>query len=162
MEFIKTPSFWCPHVGRAACNNFGTRTIELTVGAPRNPPFSFSLFPPLPPYAHTSVSLTFFIFLLYFLLTLFPPFFVFLSFLFLFAFLFFSFSFLSSHFLSTNFFPFLLFFFSLFLFLFVFLFSSSWTCIDRMSKETISSSLPHSTCVVHTFPSFIPYFLFLL
>ena len=112
---------------------------------PRNPPFSFSLLPHLPPYAHTAVSLTFFLFLLYFLRTLFPHFFVFLSFLFLFAFLFFSFSFLSSSFLSTNYFPFLLFFFSLFLFLFVFLFSSSWTCIDRMSKEAISSSLPHST-----------------
>ena len=29
MEFVKTPSFWFPHVSHAACTNFSLRTIEL-------------------------------------------------------------------------------------------------------------------------------------
>ena len=29
MEFVETPSFWCPHVDRAACTKFSTRTVEL-------------------------------------------------------------------------------------------------------------------------------------
>ena len=153
MELVETSSFWCPHVGRAACNKFSTQTVELRPLERREIllflsliffPFPFSFLPSF------SFPLSFYEFLFFFL-----------SFLFFLIFSF-SLSFLSSHFLSTNSFPFLLFFFSLFLFLFVFIFSSSLICIDRMSKEAISSSLPHSTCVVHTFPSFIPYFLFLL
>ena len=29
MEFVETPSFWYPHVDRAACTNFSTETVKL-------------------------------------------------------------------------------------------------------------------------------------
>ena len=45
MEFVETPSFWCPHIDRAACNNFSTRTVELRPTNRREIlPFSFSSF----------------------------------------------------------------------------------------------------------------------
>ena len=87
MEVVETPTFWCPHVERAACTNFSPRTVEL------RPPESREIFPF--PFSSFSFSFpfslrTFFFFLFVFFFS-FP---YFLSF-----FLFFSFS----HFISFPF-----------------------------------------------------------
>ena len=77
LEFVKTPTFWRPHVDPAACTNFSTRTFERRPPETREIflfPFLLSPFPPFSLYG-------------------FFPFFSFLSFFF--AFLFF-FSFLIS------------------------------------------------------------------
>ena len=43
MEFVETPSFWCPHVDRTTCTNFSTRTVEFRPSEGREIlPFSFS------------------------------------------------------------------------------------------------------------------------
>ena len=145
MEFVETPSFWCPHVDRAACNNFRTRTVEL------QPSENRAIFP--------------FPFLLPFLSLFFSPFlstnsFPLVSFFpFLFAFLFFLY--LSFHFLLTSFsHSFLLTFSSLLHFL-----SSLWSNIDRMGQRR--KFPPHFlmpfNVVLNFLPfSFISYFLFLI
>ena len=115
MEFVETPSFWYPHVDRAACTNFSTRTVELRPSERREIlpflslisfpfPFSFLLsFPFSFPFLHE--------FFLFFSFS--HPFF---------------FSFFSSHFIFSSF----LFSHSLLLiFLFLFLFRIT---IDRMVK----------------------------
>ena len=107
MEFVETPTFWCPHVDPAACTNFSPRTVELRspesqeiLPFPFSPFLSFSFF--------FSPFLSFFLFFLY-------EFFLFLYFLFAFL----SFPFLisfSHHFFFSFLFLFsLLFFFSPFL-----------------------------------------------
>ena len=46
MEFVETPSFWCPHVGQAACTNFSLQTVELRPLESREIfPFHFFLSP---------------------------------------------------------------------------------------------------------------------
>ena len=46
MEFVETPTFWCPHVDRAACTNFRPRTVELRPSESREIfPFTFLLSP---------------------------------------------------------------------------------------------------------------------
>ena len=102
MEFIETPTFWCPHLDRAACTNFSSRTVEL------RPPESWEILHfPFSHFLSFSFSpfLSFFLFFIY-------EFFLFLYFLFAFL----SFPFLISF--SHHFF-----FSFLFLFLFVFFFS---------------------------------------
>ena len=98
MEFVETPSFWCPHVGCAACTNFRTQTVEL------RPPENLEIFPfcfllSHFPFFFLSLSTNSSPLRILFLLS----FFLFFPF---FASLFFSFSFLSSHFLSTKSFSF--------------------------------------------------------
>ena len=47
MKFVETPSFWCPHIDRAACTNFSLRTVELRPSESReilNFSFLLSLF----------------------------------------------------------------------------------------------------------------------
>ena len=86
MEFVETPTFWCPHVDRTACTNFSPRTVELRPFESREifpfpSPFLIFLFP---------FSMNYFSFFSLCFLSSFPSF---LSFL-----LFFSFSHFSSHF----------------------------------------------------------------
>ena len=46
MEFVETPSFWCPHIDHAACTNFSLRTVELRPSESREIlNFSFLLSP---------------------------------------------------------------------------------------------------------------------
>ena len=46
MEFVEIPSFWCPHIDRAACTNFSLRTVELRPSESRKIlNFSFLLSP---------------------------------------------------------------------------------------------------------------------
>ena len=101
MEFVKTSSFWCPHIGRAACTNFSTRTVELRPSKRREilpfPSFSFLLSPLTLTLSFPSLSFFSFFFSLR---TVFP----FCSFLpfFLFPFCF-PFIFLFSHLISLSF-----------------------------------------------------------
>ena len=89
MEFVETPSFWCPHVDRAACTNFSLWTVELRPLKNREIlPFSFSLSFPFP-----------FLSLPFFPTNCFS--FPFFSFVFLFSFSFLLF-FFSSHFLFIS------------------------------------------------------------
>ena len=135
MEFVETPSFWCPHVDRAACNNFSTRTVELRPSERREilPFFFFSPF--LFFFFSFSTNSFIFFFASFFLFPLTQRI-LFDSYLISFFLLIFSFSFLSS------------------------LFGSSWT---GWSREEASSPFPHATCVVLNFPSFflIPLFPFI-
>ena len=51
MEFVKTPTFWCPHVDQAACTNFSLRTVKLRPLKSREIfpfPFLLSHFPSFP------------------------------------------------------------------------------------------------------------------
>ena len=100
MEFVETPTFWCPHVDPTACTNFSTRTVE------RQPPETWEIFLfPFLPSPFPSFSLYGFF-----------PFFFLLSFLFLpFCF---SILFLFSHLISLS--LSLHFLFSLFISLFQF------------------------------------------
>ena len=93
MEFVKTPTFWCPHVDPTACSNFSPRTIE-----PR-PPESRETF--LFPFLLSPFSSLFSLRTI----PLFVPLFPFLSFLFSFLF----FSLFSSHFLLIFSFPLVIF-----------------------------------------------------
>ena len=128
MEFVETPTFWCPQVDHAACTNFNLRTVEL-----RSPesqeiflfPFLLSPFPSFSLYEPFS-----FLFLSSF------PFFPFFAFLFFFSFLI-SFPF---HFL-------------LFFLLSLCIFSSFWITPLIRSKEEISSPFPLTICVAIKFPS---------
>ena len=100
MEFVETPTFWCPHVDRAACTNFSPRTVELQPSESRKIfpfPFILSHFPFL-----FSLRIAF-------------PFLFISSFLF-FPLLFYSFSLFSSHFpfIFSSFYPFSLHFLLLF------------------------------------------------
>ena len=140
MKFIETTNFWCPHVDRAACTNFSTRTVELRPSKHREIlPFSSFL------------SISFFF---PFLRTRFFPrtvFFLFLSFFFPFCFSLFSFSHLiSHHFFSPS---------------FLLIFSSFWkfllhfgAYLTEWSREEASSPFPHAICVTLNFPSFFFYF----
>ena len=131
MEFVQTPTFWCPHIDRAACTNFNPRTVEF------RPPENLEIFPfpfLLSPFPSFSLYESFF--LLFF--CSFPPF---LSFLFFFSFLI-SFPF---HFLL------------IFSFLFAF-FPPFWSTPLIRSKEEISSPFPLTICVALNFPSLFPYF----
>ena len=126
MEFVETPTFRCPHVDRATCNNFSTRTVELRSSKRREIlHFSFSL--SFPFFFFVSPFLSFFPFFLYkfflflsffFLPLSFSVFFVFfpfyLSFLFLLPNEFFFFLFYFFFLISFFSFSLLLFFFSLF------------------------------------------------
>ena len=134
MEVVETPTFWCPHVERAACTNFSPRTVEL------RPPESREIFPFL--FSSFSFSLPFslrtvFFFFLFFFFFSFPSF---LSFL-----LFFSFS----HFIS---FP--------FHFLPHFLSHLDGHCRMVQEKE-IPFSLPQSKCMAIIIPSLFLISLFL-
>ena len=135
MEFDETPSFWCPHVDRAACNNFSTRTVELRPSE-RREIHLFFFFSPFLFFFFLSFSTNSFIFLLLSSFFLLPNELFLVPISFLFFLLIFSFSFLSSH------------------------FGSSWT---GWSREEASSPFPHATCVVLNFPSFflIPLFPFI-
>ena len=130
MEFVETPTFWCPHVDPAACTNFSPRTFE------RRPPETqeIFLFPfllsPFPPFS----------------LYGFFPFFSFLPFLPFFSF----FSFLIS-------FPFHFSSFSLLLFV---IFSPFLEKALIRSNEAISSSFPLPICVANTFPFFFFLYLY--
>ena len=87
MEVVETPTFWCPHVERAACTNFSPRTVEL------RPPKSRKIFPF--PFSSFSFSLPFFlrtVFFFSFSLFSFSHFLLFFRFFFSFLFL------ISSHF----------------------------------------------------------------
>ena len=127
MEFVKTPSFYCPHVDRAACTNFSTRIVELQPSEGQEIlPFlslSFLLSPfmltlPFPSLSFFSVFISY---ELFFLISLF----FFLIFFFL---LFFPFCFY-----PTNSFIFLsLFLFLIFSSFILGFFSSLWMAIDRM------------------------------
>ena len=129
MEFVKTPSFWCPHVDHAACTNFSTRPSSFdrrSVGKSSIFPFPF-------------------LFSVFFFVSFFPPstkffcsFFVYEFFCFLFAFLFLN---ISSHFIFSSF-LFLLLFFSFSLFFGIF--SPLWSIFDRMVKG--GNFLPLSSC----------------
>ena len=127
MEFVETPTFWCPHVDRAACTNFNLHTVKL------RPPESREIFP-FP-----------------FLLSHFPSFSLYelFSFLFLSSFPFypfcFSILFLFSHLISLSFSP-------LFL-LSLCIFSSFWSTPLIRSKEEISSPFPLTIYVAIKFPS---------
>ena len=69
MEFVETPSFWCPHVDRAACTNFSTQTVELRLSE-RQEILHFSFFPSFSPFLPTNSFLfliSFFSFLFAFL-----------------------------------------------------------------------------------------------
>ena len=90
MEFVETPTFWCPHVDPTACSNFSPRTVE-----PR-PPESREIFPF--PFSSFSFSSLFSLRILFFLFLFFFPFFPF-CFSILFSFLL-SFSPFLFHFLS--------------------------------------------------------------
>ena len=63
MEFVKTPTFWCPHVYCAACTNFSPRTVELRLSE------SWEIFPfpfPLSPFPFSFLyELFFFLFSLF-------------------------------------------------------------------------------------------------
>ena len=139
MEFVKTPSFWCPHIDRAVCTNFSTRTVKLRPSEHQEIlPFSFSF-----PFLFSVLFFRFFLSSLYefflfflclrilFVLSLFP----FLSFL---AFLFLN---ISSHFIFSSF-LFLVLFFSYSLFFGIF--SPLWGILDRMVKG--GNFLPLSSC----------------
>ena len=141
MEFAETPTFWCPHVDRAACTNFSPRTVEL------RPPESQEIFPFLfSPFLSFSF---FFSFLLSRILFV-PTNCFLLVYLFAFCFSFFSFSHLI--------FPLFLLLISL-PFSLCFSFSLPFWSIDRMGqKEEVSSPLPQAKCVAFHFPIFIPYF----
>ena len=132
MEFVETPTFWCPHVDRAACTNFSPRTVELRppesqeiLSFPFSPflflfLFSFPLlFPFLP------LRILFVPFLSFFLSHKLFSFCFFISFLLFFLFLF------SSHFpiISSSNFSFLFLF--LFAFHFFSLFGSPWSIRSR-------------------------------
>ena len=136
MKFVETPTFWCPHVDRAACTNFSPRTVEL------RPPESREILPF--PFSH------FFSFLLFSFPLLFPflPLRILFVSLFPFFFSFFSFSHLifPSFFLLISF-PFF------FAFLFLSLFGSPWSI---RSREEASSPF----LMPFVWPSFFfPYFL---
>ena len=129
MKFVETPSFWCPHVDRAACNNFSTRTVKLRSSERREIlPFFFSYF-----LSILRTPFYFFVFFVFFpFLLFFIPFSHFI-FSFLLLILFFSFSLLFWHFLL----PF-------------------GAYLTEWSREETSSPFPHATCAVHDFR---PYFL---
>ena len=140
MEFVETLIFWCPHVDRAMCNNFSTRTVELRPSEGREIlpfPFFFSF-----PFFFPTNPFLFAYFFLFF------PFFAFL---------------LSFSFLSTNSFLFA-FLFSLLIFSFLLEFSPIFRAsLTGWSREEASSPFLHATCVVLNFPSFflIPLFSFI-
>ena len=96
MEFVQTPSFWCPDVDRAACNNFSTRTVELRPSEHREIlPFFFLI-----SFFFSFSTNSFIFFASFFLFPLTQPI-VFGFYLISFFLLIFSFSFLSSHFGSS-------------------------------------------------------------
>ena len=74
MEFVKTPTFWCPLVDQAACTNFNLLTIELRPPEIREIfPFPFllshfPLFPSLRTVFPFSLLFSFLLFLLFFFL----------------------------------------------------------------------------------------------
>ena len=107
MEFVETPTFWCPHVDRAACNNFSTWIVELRPSERLEILhffFSFSLSFPFP----------FLFYELFFPWTVFFLFSFFISFFFFFSF----FSFSHLIFPSLLFFVLIFFSFSLLIFFF--------------------------------------------
>ena len=152
MEFVETPSFWCPHVDRAACTNFSTRTVELRPSERREIlHFSFSSFLSFSFFfvSSSTNSFSFLSFLIFFI-----PFshFIFSSFLLLisppFSLLLFSFPFFFFLSSSTN------------------SFCSFWnfllpfgSSLIKWSREKASFPFPHATCVVHVFPSLFISFL---
>ena len=142
MEFVEILSFWCPHVDRATCNNFRTRTVELQPSENRAIfpfPSSFLSFP--------------FSFLLFFLRTPSPWFPFFLSFL-----LFFSFP--ISHFISSSFLFHILFFSLSPLFC---IFSPLWSNIDRMGQSRKFPPhflIPFNVVLNFLHFSFISYFFY--
>ena len=140
MEFVETPTFWCPHVDRVACNNFSTRTVKLRPSK-RLEILLFFLFPFLSfyfPFLRTLFPTNCFLFVC-----------LFVSFFFFFLFL------LSSHFSHHFFFsPSFLLIFS-FAFLFLPIFGSPWSI---RSREEASSPFPHAICVALIFFSLFPYF----
>ena len=135
MEFIETPSFWCPHVDRAACTNFSTRTVELQPSEhqeillffPFPFPFIFLSFSPFLPFLRTPFSFLYEFFSFFASFFLFFPFFIFSFFFSSFILLIFSFSFISSQFLFS-----------------FGIFSSFFFIIDRLVKG--GSFLPFSSC----------------
>ena len=143
MEFVETPTFWCPHVDRIACTNFSPRTIELRSLESREIlPFPFS------PFLSFSSFLSFFLFFLY-------DFFLFLSFLFFFP---------TNCFLFVSLFPFCFSFFSFshlifpsFLLLISLHFSLPfWITMEHSVKGGSFLPLSHAICVALIF---FPYFL---
>ena len=174
MDFVETPSFWCPHVGRFVCTNFSTRTVELRPSE-RREIFNFLslLFIPFPFSFLPSFSFPLSFYKLLSSMNSFSSFFLFFPFCFSLSYFFLPIS-------LYEFFLFFLFFFFCFFLFFPFLFDSLffsyfsshfclaisppiWSIIDRMGQRR--QFPPHflmSSCVALIFPSFIPYFLFLL
>ena len=126
MEFVETPTFWCPHVDPTACSNFSPQTVE-----PRPPesgetflfPFLLSPFSSL--FSQRTIPL---------FVSLFP----FISFLFAFLF----FSIFSSHFLLIFSFPLVI--FSPFL----------EQPLIRSKGENFLPISSNQRCGYHFFPSF--------
>ena len=138
MKFVETPSFWYPHVDRAACTNFSTRTVKLRPSERQKILlFSFSSFFSFSFFFFVSSSTNSFSFLSF--LLFFIPFshFIFSSFLLLISLPF------SLLLLSFPFFFFPFFLYKFFLFLLAFS-PPFWIIIDRMVKG--GSFLPLSSC----------------